>query len=59
MVYYFMRFGGFQDLALRSKLRIHPLYIAARCVVLYLLAGFLRTHNLIIFTYTLYISSHP
>jgi len=54
MVYYFVLVGGFQDLALRSKLLIHPLYIAARCVVVYLSVGFLCTHNLIIFTYTLY-----
>jgi hypothetical protein len=56
MVHYFMRVGGFQDLALRLKLYIHPLYIGARCVVLYLRAGFLCTHSLIIFTYTLYIT---
>ena len=56
MVYYFMCVGGFQDLAPSSKLRIHPLYIAAGCVVLYLRAGFLCAHNLIIVTYTLYIT---
>ena len=27
MVYFYIRVGGFQDLALRSKLLIHPLYI--------------------------------
>ena len=56
MVYYFMRVDGFQDLTLRSKLRIHPLHIAARCVVLHLRAGFLCTHNEIIIAYTLYVT---
>jgi hypothetical protein len=57
MVYYFMRVGGFQDLALRSKLRVRPLYIVAPCcLVLYLRAGFLSTHNLIISAYKLCIT---
>ena len=52
MVYFYIRVGGFQDLALRSKLLIHPLNIAARCVVLYVRAGFLCVHNFYKFTYT-------